>query len=81
MRLPVFGLKAIHVEGEVARNSVSTIRANAAPKLTGNFFTTDLQKDKLVVWQDKYVQWIALAAGPLAEWASTSLATTREPRR
>ena len=46
VRLPVFGLKAIHVEGEVARNSVSTIRANAAPKLTGNFFTTDLQKDK-----------------------------------
>jgi cell division protein FtsQ len=46
LRLPVFTLKAIHVEGEVARNSVSTIRANAAPKLTGTFFTTDLQMDK-----------------------------------
>jgi cell division protein FtsQ len=46
VRLPVFGIKVIHVEGEVARNSVSTIRANAAPKLAGNFFTTDLQKDK-----------------------------------
>jgi len=45
-RLPVFTLKAIHVEGEVARNSVSTIRANAAPKLAGTFFTTDLQMDK-----------------------------------
>lgn len=46
VRLPVFTLKAIHVEGEVARNSVSTIRANAAPKLAGTFFTTDLQMDK-----------------------------------
>jgi cell division protein FtsQ len=46
VRLPIFAIRAIHVEGEVARNSVSTIRANAAPKLTGNFFTTDLQKDK-----------------------------------
>lgn len=42
MRLPAFALQAIHVEGEVARNSVSTIRANAAPRLAGNFFTTDL---------------------------------------
>ena len=46
VRLPVFALKAIHIEGDVARNSVSTIRANAAPRLTGNFFTTDLQRDK-----------------------------------
>jgi cell division protein FtsQ len=46
VRLPVFGIKSIQVEGEVARNSVSTIRANAAPKLAGNFFTTDLQKDR-----------------------------------
>jgi cell division protein FtsQ len=46
VRLPVFALKSIRVEGEVTRNSVSTIRANAAPKLSGNFFTTDLQKDK-----------------------------------
>src|SRR5258706_7547473 len=46
VRLPVFALKAIHIEGDVARNSVSTIRANAAPKVTGNFFTTDLQRDK-----------------------------------
>jgi cell division protein FtsQ len=46
VRLPIFAIRAIHVEGEVARNSVSTIRANAAPKLAGNFFTTDLQRDK-----------------------------------
>jgi cell division protein FtsQ len=46
MRLPVFALRAIHVEGEVMRNSVSTIRANAAPRLAGNFFTTDLGHGK-----------------------------------
>ena len=46
MRLPAFALKAIRVEGEVTRNSVSTIRANAAPQLAGNFFTTDLKNNK-----------------------------------
>lgn len=43
-KLPVFALRGIKVDGEVARNSASTIRANAAPKLAGNFFTLDLQK-------------------------------------
>lgn len=43
-RLPLFALQAIQVEGEVDRNSVSTIRANAAPKLAGNFFSIDLAK-------------------------------------
>ncbi|MBI5259079.1 MAG: FtsQ-type POTRA domain-containing protein [Burkholderiales bacterium] len=45
-RLPVFALRGIKIEGDVARNSVSTIRANAAPKLSGNFFTLDLQKSR-----------------------------------
>src|SRR5438132_9179517 len=46
VRLPAFSLRAIQVEGDVARNSVSTIRANAAPRLAGNFFTTDLVRDR-----------------------------------
>jgi cell division protein FtsQ len=46
LRLPAFALRKIQVEGDVMRNSVSTIRANAAPKLAGNFFTTDLASDK-----------------------------------
>ena len=41
-RQPVFAIRAIAVDGDVARNSVSTIRANAAPKLAGNFLTADL---------------------------------------
>ena len=45
-RLPVFALRAIRVEGEVLRNSESTIRANAAHRLTGSFLTLDLQKSR-----------------------------------
>lgn len=43
-RLPLFALQAIQVEGEVDRNSANTIRANAAPRLVGNFFSIDLAK-------------------------------------
>lgn len=43
-RWPVFAIRAVKIDGDVARNSVSTIRANAIPKLAGNFFTVDLQR-------------------------------------
>lgn len=43
-RQPVFAIRAIRVEGDLARNSVSTIRANALPQLAGNFFTFDLAR-------------------------------------
>lgn len=46
MRQPVFSIKSVRVEGEVARNSVSTIRANALPQLAGNYFTLDLARGK-----------------------------------
>jgi cell division protein FtsQ len=39
---PLFAVRAIKVEGDMAHNSVLTIRANATPKLAGNFFTMDL---------------------------------------
>jgi cell division protein FtsQ len=42
VRQPVFALRAIRIEGDVSRNSLSTIRANATPRLAGNFFTLDL---------------------------------------
>ena len=41
-RQPLFSVRAIVVDGDVSRNSVSTIRANAAPRLAGNFLTMDL---------------------------------------
>jgi cell division protein FtsQ len=43
---PVFAVRAIRIEGDVTRNSVSTIRANATPRLAGNFFTLDLATAK-----------------------------------
>lgn len=43
-RLPTFAIRGIRVEGDVTRNSVSTIRANALPKLAGSFLTIDLRQ-------------------------------------
>jgi cell division protein FtsQ len=45
-RQPVFALGSIRLEGDMARNSVATIRVNAVPKLRGNFFSTDLKADQ-----------------------------------
>lgn len=42
-RQPAFAFHSIRLEGEVTRNSAATIRANAAPRLAGNYFTLDLQ--------------------------------------
>ena len=43
-RWPVFAVRAIRVDGEVMRNSETTIRANAVHRLAGSFLTLDLQK-------------------------------------
>ena len=43
-RQPMFALRAVQVEGDIVRNSVSTIRANALPQLQGNFFSLDLAR-------------------------------------
>ncbi len=41
-RHPLFALQAVRVEGEVSRNSLQTIRANAMPRIAGTYFTIDL---------------------------------------
>lgn len=41
-RQPFFAIRGITVAGDVTHNTVATIRANAAPRLTGNFLTMDL---------------------------------------
>lgn len=41
-RAPFFAIRAIQVDGDLARNSVPTIRANAMPRLRGQFFSLDL---------------------------------------
>jgi cell division protein FtsQ len=43
-RAPLFTLKSIQLEGELARNGVNTVRANAMPALAGNFFSLNLQR-------------------------------------
>jgi cell division protein FtsQ len=42
VRLPVFALQKIEVVGEVNRNGIASLRANALPRLSGNFLTLDL---------------------------------------
>lgn len=42
LQSPAFGLTRITVLGDVAHNSAATLRANVAPRVTGNFFTADL---------------------------------------
>jgi cell division protein FtsQ len=44
VRLPVFAFKSVQLEGDLSRNSINTVRANAMPKLQGNFFTLNLER-------------------------------------
>ncbi|HEY1091618.1 MAG TPA: cell division protein FtsQ/DivIB [Burkholderiaceae bacterium] len=44
MRQPAFNLRSLSVEGDVSRNSLATLRANALPRLAGNFLTMNLQQ-------------------------------------
>jgi len=46
VRLPVFNLRAIQVEGDVSRNSVASLRANALPHLHGSFLSMNLQQGR-----------------------------------
>jgi cell division protein FtsQ len=46
MRSPWFPIRAIQLDGDLARNSLPTIRANASPRLAGNFFSVDLQQSR-----------------------------------
>ncbi|HEY8361176.1 MAG TPA: FtsQ-type POTRA domain-containing protein, partial [Ramlibacter sp.] len=44
VRHPLFAIGGITVQGDLAHNSVATLRANVAPQLAGNFFTLDLRR-------------------------------------
>ncbi len=45
-RLPVFAIRAVQVEGDVSRNSVASLRANALPRLSGSFLSMNLQQGR-----------------------------------
>lgn len=42
LRSPAFPIRALRVDGELQRVNGDTLRANAAPRLAGNFFSADL---------------------------------------
>ncbi|MCV2368367.1 cell division protein FtsQ/DivIB [Roseateles oligotrophus] len=46
VRLPVFAIRAIQVEGDVTRNSEASLRANALPRLSGSFLSLNLQEGR-----------------------------------
>ncbi len=58
VRQPSFGLQAIRIENELIHNNAVTLRANVAPKLTGNFFTLNLAQAKAAF---ESVPWVRLA--------------------
>ena len=45
-RLPLFNLSAVRIDGDTARNSAATLRANVMSKLSGNFFTVDMAQTR-----------------------------------
>ena len=57
-RHPLFALTRIVVEGDVRHNSASTLRANVAPRLSGNFFTVDLAQAR-IAFED--IPWVRRA--------------------
>jgi cell division protein FtsQ len=58
MRSPLFPIRSIQLDGDLARNSVPTIRANAGPMLAGNFYSVDLQKGRVAF---ETVPWVRRA--------------------
>jgi cell division protein FtsQ len=46
LRAPLFTLRAITLDGELARSNLATVRANALPRLAGNFFSFDLERGR-----------------------------------
>ncbi len=58
VRLPVFSLSGISVQGDTVHNNALTLRANVAPRLTGNFFTINLNEARRVF---ESVPWVRQA--------------------
>ena len=46
VRLPVFNLRVVQVEGDVSRNSVASLRANALPRLQGSFLSLNMKEGR-----------------------------------
>ena len=57
-RAPLFTLRGVALDGELARSNLATVRANALPQLTGNFFSFDLARGRAAF---ESVPWVRLA--------------------
>ena len=55
-RRPQFQFSDVRLEGDLQRNSVTTVRANAMPHLAGNFFTMDLGRTRAAFEQVPWVR-------------------------
>ena len=55
-RRPQFQFGDVRLEGDLQRNSVTTVRANAMPHLAGNFFTMDLASARAAFEQVPWVR-------------------------
>ncbi len=53
---PLFAIGSVRLEGDLQRNSVTTVRANAMPHLAGNFFTMDLGRTRAAFEQVPWVR-------------------------
>ena len=58
VRQSLFNLSAISVQGDVSHNNAVTLRANAAPRLAGSFFTLDMGRARAVF---ESVPWVRQA--------------------
>ena len=47
-RQPTFAIRKLTVQGDLQRNNLATVRANAVPRVSGGFFTVDLHKAREV---------------------------------
>ncbi|MEY2803035.1 MAG: hypothetical protein RL657_371 [Pseudomonadota bacterium] len=55
-RLPLFALSGITITGEVQHTNSVTLKANVTPKLSGSFFTVDLQQTRQIFQQLPWVR-------------------------
>jgi cell division protein FtsQ len=57
-RSPVFTLRAIALDAELRRSNLASVRANALPRLSGNFFSIDLDASRVAF---ESVPWVRRA--------------------
>jgi cell division protein FtsQ len=73
-RRPFFSFRVIELEGDLQRNSLTTVRANALSHLAGNYFTMDLARARAAF---EKVPWVRRAVVQRV-WPDTLVVTLEE---